>query len=544
METNTAASELRYWIFPAIILAIYIVFRINLIDVPMNRDEGGFAYFGQILAQGGTLYKDGFDHKPPGIWLIYAVLSYLVPFSARGLHIAVQFVNMVTLAMVGFLSYRLHRHRCTALWTMLIYAVVSSASMVEGFAASAEMFMLPPITAAFLCCVLGTQERRFMWLFLSGVFCATAFWIKQPALAVTLFLLFYLVIESRNQFGWKIVCLRGLVFISGFLLPSVALLFFFWWNGTWDEFLYWSFTHSIQYSTTIRPIDMIRNLAARITHFAAVHPFPWLAAGLLLAAFPFDRRKEFLWTSAFLASSTAASAHSPYLYSHYFVLLCPALAMAGGAGLQWLMERAKGRSFFERAMVAAAVIGIIAIPAGLDRDYYFFNSPSENNQLLFGLNPFAESAEVAAFLRKHTRPGEKILIIGSEPQILVLANRPGALRHPFLYQVVGPYHRSDEFKSQYFEDIAVHKPRYAVWAKTCTSWGQRPNVPSYSFQAFFSKLHHIMTMDYQLDSVYVPEPPYEALVPLEGKSSTDRKRILEMGSLGIYRRIDAPVTKG
>ena len=65
-------------LFSIAIISAYFLLRLNIVDIPLNRDEGGFAYFGRLLSQGGTLYKDGFDHKPPGIWILYAFFSLFI----------------------------------------------------------------------------------------------------------------------------------------------------------------------------------------------------------------------------------------------------------------------------------------------------------------------------------------------------------------------------------------------------------------------------------------------------------------------------------
>jgi hypothetical protein len=48
---------------------------------------------------------------------------------------------------------------------------------------------------------------------------------------------------------------------------------------------------------------------------------------------------------------------------------------------------------------------------------WFAMTPLELSRELYSVNPFPESIPLAAYLECHTRPGDKIAVMGSEPQI-------------------------------------------------------------------------------------------------------------------------------
>jgi hypothetical protein len=52
------------WIFLAVIvLGLVIVTRIRLLGIPLERDEGGYAYAGQLMLQGTAPYKLAYNMK-------------------------------------------------------------------------------------------------------------------------------------------------------------------------------------------------------------------------------------------------------------------------------------------------------------------------------------------------------------------------------------------------------------------------------------------------------------------------------------------------
>ena len=42
--------------------------RVNLLDIPLERDEGGFAYVGEMALRGKLLYTELHDIKLPGLY--------------------------------------------------------------------------------------------------------------------------------------------------------------------------------------------------------------------------------------------------------------------------------------------------------------------------------------------------------------------------------------------------------------------------------------------------------------------------------------------
>jgi hypothetical protein len=55
-----------------LVLAFNIGIRWRLADMPLERDEGEYAYAGQLLLQGNPPYRDAYNMKFPGTYLAYA----------------------------------------------------------------------------------------------------------------------------------------------------------------------------------------------------------------------------------------------------------------------------------------------------------------------------------------------------------------------------------------------------------------------------------------------------------------------------------------
>src|SRR5262249_56042265 len=62
------------WLLVAAVVLAAGVIRLRLIDVPLDRDEGEYAYFGQLLLDAIPPYAGAYNLKLPGIYDAYALV--------------------------------------------------------------------------------------------------------------------------------------------------------------------------------------------------------------------------------------------------------------------------------------------------------------------------------------------------------------------------------------------------------------------------------------------------------------------------------------
>jgi len=166
------------------IFLLYLLVRLPLLEVPLDRDEGAFGLVGQAILQGELPFRDIFDHKPPGVFYAYAAALPFIPPTAAGVHAALLIWNLGTLLCLASLAGALAGRRA-ALWTAFVFAVISTAPSAQGFTASAEMLLLLPLAAGFRLTLTAlsceSRHMRRLLLALAGAIGAGACWIKQPA---------------------------------------------------------------------------------------------------------------------------------------------------------------------------------------------------------------------------------------------------------------------------------------------------------------------------------------------------------------------------
>src|SRR5438128_12408619 len=96
------------WIFLAVIIPVLVIaIRSRLLGIPLERDEGEYAYAGQLLLQGIPPYKLAYNMKFPATYAAYAVIMSIFGQTVIGMHGGLLLVNAATIALLLFVGCRL-----------------------------------------------------------------------------------------------------------------------------------------------------------------------------------------------------------------------------------------------------------------------------------------------------------------------------------------------------------------------------------------------------------------------------------------------------
>ena len=75
--------------------------------MPLERDEGEYAYMGQLLLHGVAPYKLAYSMKFPGSAAMYALFLAVFGDSTAAIRLGLSIANFVTVALIYFLGQRL-----------------------------------------------------------------------------------------------------------------------------------------------------------------------------------------------------------------------------------------------------------------------------------------------------------------------------------------------------------------------------------------------------------------------------------------------------
>src|SRR5271165_1064179 len=90
-----------------LIILLFALIRYRLREMPLERDEGEYAYAGQLILQGIPPYQLAYNMKLPGTYAAYAVILAVFGQTPTGIHIGLLIVNAATSVLLFFLAKRL-----------------------------------------------------------------------------------------------------------------------------------------------------------------------------------------------------------------------------------------------------------------------------------------------------------------------------------------------------------------------------------------------------------------------------------------------------
>ena len=151
------ASDLARLVIVLLAFAALLRLPAFFVDV-FNSDETFLATQAQVIENGGNLYEEAADRKPPLVPYVYAAAFELFGtndlWSVRVLAIGAAALTALLLALEARRRYG--RRAAWAAGLLCVFALVAFAPQ-DGQAANFEIFMLPAMTAAVLLARRGTR---------------------------------------------------------------------------------------------------------------------------------------------------------------------------------------------------------------------------------------------------------------------------------------------------------------------------------------------------------------------------------------------------
>src|ERR1700722_3377984 len=89
----------------AVLLVIFV--RARLLPIPLERDEGEFAYAGQLMLEGIPPYKLAFNVKLPGTYAAYGAMMAVFGQTTIGIHIGFLLVNLASTTLLFLVARRI-----------------------------------------------------------------------------------------------------------------------------------------------------------------------------------------------------------------------------------------------------------------------------------------------------------------------------------------------------------------------------------------------------------------------------------------------------
>jgi 4-amino-4-deoxy-L-arabinose transferase-like glycosyltransferase len=454
------------------IILTTIVLRSSMLQMPLERDEGEYAYMGQLLLQGIPPYLNAYSMKLPGLFAIYAIFMGLFGQSIFAIHLCLLIFNAFAVILVYLLT-RYLADDVAGIVAALIYALLSVSPTVLGTNAHATQFIVPFVLGGLLLLLKAIDQRKTWMLTASGLLLGFAFLVKQHAFFFVLFAIIYYLSQMVKKHVLRSESVPNMaILIISSAAPFLFVCGLLYLAGVFPKFWFWTFTYASQYASGITTSTALSNFM----HSATIVIYPWIfiwgiaAIGLFSIFLNKRIRHHWIFWSGFPVFSFLSICPGLCFRFHYFITLLPAVAMLAGVATSTSMTYISRKfSPYFQAIPVILVIIALGFPAW-EQKMFFCASPIDANQMINRGNPFVESLTVAQYIKNRSSETDTVAVLGSEPQIYFYANRKSATGYIYMYGLMEPHIYTLRMQKQMIGEIESAKPRYIVFVNAPFSW--------------------------------------------------------------------------
>jgi hypothetical protein len=476
------------------VILFFSIIRIRLLNIPLERDEGEYAYSGQLLLQRIAPYRLAYNMKLPGTYAVYSLIMGLFGQTPAGIHAGLLLVNAASVILLFLLVRRLFGS-LAGLITGSSYALLSTSASVLGFAAHATHFVVLAALGGILVLLNAMDAGRSSLYFASGILLGVAFVLKQPGLVFAGFGGFYLVVNEfqgtknkEKDKDWRGLARHVAFYSAGVVIPFALTCVILYSCGVLGKMWFWTFSYGSQYASSLTLAQGWQQFLGTAPAVAEPAIFVWIIAGIGLAALAWDSRiwKHAVFAIAFLLFSWAGVCPGLYFRQHYFILVLPAVCLFVGIAIS---SAAHELSQYFGNVVATAIPLLVFLAAMVvsvvgQKQMFFQLDPLAACRSMYGSNPFPETQAVSEYLNRETPEDARIAVIGSEPEIYFYSKRHSATGYIYVYPLVEPQKYALDMQKDMAKEIEESRPAYMVCVHEPASWLTSPDASTFLLEWF------------------------------------------------------------
>ncbi len=465
-----------------VILVFTWVLRMNFWDQPFEMDEGLHAYMGWGMLEGLVPFRDMYNTKPPGIYVLHSLLFLVVEPTALNIKVFATIYTLGTVFAVFFVARKLAGEK-VGLFAALLFGIFSSGPNIQGGGVNTEIFMVLPYTLAALSLIDAVKTGRQQSYFLTGLWTGLACTIKQVAVVNLFWVASYLIVRIWRERSWQALARTltdGAWVVLGVVVPWLPFLLYFYFHDALSNFFFWMVSANFLYIEDGYKQFPYIILLSRTGDVLKENSLLWL---LSMAAIGWwwqnwrkarpvssggeDRRWQ-LEAWALLAIwpvfSFLGVALGGRFFPHYYIQMIPTLSILAGMGLMVLSREigAIGLSFFKRpvgVVVAGVFTWSLIFFIVTESPYYLKYDGVQVSYHQYETPVFSVTRYIGSYLRNQTQPEDHVYVWAVNPEINFYALRKSP--SPILMHVDFDHFPWDPFE-EVVQSLRSRPPKYIV----------------------------------------------------------------------------------
>lgn len=341
-----------------------------------------------------------------------------------------------------------------------------------GFAAHATHFAVFYIALALFLWSKYTVNENFKSIFFTGIAFGIAFLMKQQVVFFLVFGGLVLIVHHtfKKPFNISKTALHVFLYAIGVFLPYLIIVFIMLLGDNFDAFWFWTVQYASKYASGV---DWEQGkMLFGMTFKPIWTEFMWIwliaLAGLICLWVRKYSLQQKITITLFVSMGIASVCPGFYFRQHYFIVVLPAIGLLVGIALDTFSTLLKLQSLKFIPLVVLIFLSIGVVANG--KMYFFKTKPIQLCKMIYGTNPFVEAIEIANYINKNASDTAQIAVLGSEPEIMLYANRKSATGHIYTYGLMEIHDYNKKMQTEMITEIEKTRPEFLVYCNIRTSW--------------------------------------------------------------------------
>jgi hypothetical protein len=482
LDSLPIENSKRYALCLLALALIFAVFtRLHHLAIPLERDEGEYAYLAQLILSGEKPYADAATMKLPGTHLAYAFFMKAFGENEQGIRFGLIIIDTLNILLV----YALCRRFLPSVQSSLasnIYAVLSISPAVFGMAAHASHFINTPVLGGMLLLsapFASHGKGNILRVCTAGLLFGLAFIMKQHGLIFGLVGLALLAFEIRRVSPTpRLACVHIIAFLFSLLLPYLSVCYWMFSRDVFFDFWFWTCSYSLEYASEVSIAHWPNVFWINFQHVIEFSYPIWIGAGIGFV-FLCTIKNSCLQKRALqclVIASVLSIMPGGYFRAHYFIQLLPAVSILLVIGVNSLTNYLGRQLSPLSKIIATGTITLGLMTIGLHGQIHtlYTEDPHRTVREIYPYNPFAEIREISTYIESNTQPNDRILVLGSEPQLYFHTRRRSSTKYIYMYPLMEQQPFALRMQQQLAFDIENNPPRFIVFVNSYGSWMRTP----------------------------------------------------------------------
>lgn len=484
-------------ILNAALLAVAVgalLLRCVSIAEPLGIDQNLWASAVKGMSRGQLLYRDVWEQRPPGIYVVYLLAFHMFGWTAA----AVAWIDILASAATTLLLFAIARTlsgRTTGALAAAFYALLTMPAWLYrhgGFLERSvcETFIVVCVGLGAWCAVTFAGRRSLGLAFTVGLSVGAAIVLKPNAGLYLPALVLWMMLYGRTSPAANrppIVRTLGVATLGALILPALTFLWL-WRLGLLHEARIAVVEFNRFYvGQGFTPAGYALDFSKAVFLRMKTDPL-WLGGGVgaIVALWDFARTRRLpplaglavIWGGA---ATLVIIVNGARLFNSYFIQAFPPLALLTG----WLLTAGMRGSRVRRLVAVATGLAMLAVlaqrhyPANVMEaarvDFDLLRGHVDSTAYLERFGGYANSrgysakanAELAAYVREHTAPDDRIFLFGiSGAGVYFASDRLTAHRFLRVNFFVATDFRDPRFRlAAVADELAAKRPRYLIFER-------------------------------------------------------------------------------